>query len=265
MSCISRYFSMLNVSAVLVLLIVISGLSTQSYGDTPNVEPKADQTLRKMSDYLAQLQQFKIQTENMLEIVLTSGQKIQYDNQLEIAIKRPNKLRVGRQGEVYDQEFFYDGKTLTQYGKGANYYATTQAPPTLDETLDFALETLHIEAPGSDLMYSNSYNILMENVVSGFYVGMSIVDGVNCHHLAYRDNEVDWQIWIEDGDKPLPKKFVITTKWLTGAPQYTITVKSWDLSPKLKDDMFTFVPPDDAQKIDFVRYTNQGGSVNQSP
>ena len=251
-----RCLSMINAVTISVLLIAILGSATASYGQTPDVEPKADQTLRKMSDYLAQLQQFKIQTESMLEIVLTSGQKIQYYNQLEIAIKRPNKLRVSREGQVYDQEFFYDGKTLTQYSKGGNVYATIEAPPTLDGALTFALETLHIEAPGSDLIYSNAYNILMENVNSGFYVGISIVDGVNCHHLAYRDDEVDWQIWIEDGDKPLPKKFVITTKWLTGAPQYTISVKSWDLSPKLKDDMFTFVPPKDAQKIEFVRYTN---------
>ena len=250
-----RYLSVINAGIILVSLIAILGSATGSYGQTPDVDPKADQTLRKMSDYLAQLQQFKIQTENMLEIVLTSGQKIQYNNQVEIAIKRPNKLRADRKGEVYDQEFYYDGKTLTQYSKGANYYATIEAPPTLDGALDFAMETLHIEAPGGDLVYSNAYNILMENVISGFYVGMSIVDGVNCHHLAYRDNEVDWQIWIEDGDKPLPKKFVITTKWLTGAPQYTISVKSWDLSPKLKDDIFTFVPPKDAKKIEFVRYT----------
>jgi hypothetical protein len=256
MSWGDRFLSLLNVRVVLILLVVISGLPARSYGETPDVEPKADQTLRKMSDYMAQLQQFKIQTENMLEIVLTSGQKIQYYNQLEIAIKRPNKLRVGREGEVYDQEFFYDGKTLTQYSKGANYYASIEVPPTLDGALEFALETLHIEAPAADLIYSNSYEILMENVVSGFYVGMSNVDGVNCHHLAYRNNDVDWQIWIEDGDKPLPKKFVITTKWLTGAPQYTVSVKSWDLSPKLKDDMFTFVPPKDAKKIEFVQYKN---------
>ena len=251
-----RCLRMIKTGTLSVLLIAILGSATASYGQTPDVEPKADQTLRKMSDYLAQLQQFKIQTENMLEIVLTSGQKIQYYNQLEIAIKRPNKLRVGREGEVYDQEFFYDGKTLTQYSKDANYYASIEVPPTLDGALTFAMETLNIEAPGGDLIYSNSYNILMGDVISGFYVGMSIVDGVNCHHLAYRNNDVDWQIWIEDGDKPLPKKFVITTKWLTGAPQYTVSVKSWDLSPKLKDDMFTFVPPKDAKKIEFVRYTN---------
>ena len=219
---------------LLILLLTILGISTWSYAESSKVEPKADQTLRKMSDYLAQLQQFKIQTENILEIVLTSGQKIQYVNQVDIAIERPNKLRVGREGEVYDQEFFYDGKTLTQYSKGSNYYASIEVPPTLDGALTFAMNTLNIDAPGADLIYSSSYNTLMENVISGFYVGMSIVDGVNCHHLAYRDSDVDWQIWIEEGDKPLPKKFVITTKWLTGAPQYTISIKSWDLSPKVQ-------------------------------
>jgi hypothetical protein len=71
---------------------------------------------------------------------------------------------------------------------------------------------------------------------------------------------VDWQIWIEDGDKPLPKKFVITTKLMTGAPQFTVSIKSWNLSPKLKEDMFTFVPPKDAQRIDFVRLTGTGMS-----
>ena len=165
--------NLFSMRAVLVLLILISVLPMRSYGGSPDVDPKADQTLRKMSDYMAQLQQFKIQTENALEIVLTSGQKIQYNNQVEIAIKRPNKLRADRKGEVYDQQFFYDGKTLTQYSDGANVYATIEAPPTLDGALDFAMETLHIEAPGADLVYSNAYNILMENVVSGFYVGMS--------------------------------------------------------------------------------------------
>jgi len=107
-----RCFRSIYLGAVLVL-ISISVFPQGSLSQTPDVDSKADQTLRKMSDYLAQLQQFKIKTENMLEIVLTSGQKIQYDNQLDIAIKRPNKLRVSREGEVYDQEFYYNGETLT--------------------------------------------------------------------------------------------------------------------------------------------------------
>jgi hypothetical protein len=76
--------------------------------------------------------------------------------------------------------------------------------------------------------------------------------------LAFRGNEVDWQIWIQEGSKPLPKKFIITSKWLTGAPQFTVVAKKWDLSPKLTEDFFTFVPPQDGQKIDFIRPVKSG-------
>ena len=256
---VNRHSSLFVVMVVLVL-IAITGLPLFSYAGSAGIEPKADQMLRKMSDYLANLKQFGVQTENTLEVVLISGQKVQFDNPVDVTIKRPNKLRADRKGDVFDQEFYYDGKTLTLYSPGKNYYATVQAPPTLDETLDFATEALDLYAPGGDLIYSNAYDILTEDVISGSYIGVSVVGGVKCHHLAFRGNEVDWQIWIEDGDKPLPKKFVITTKWMTGAPQFTVSIKSWNLSPKLTESMFTFVPPKDAQKIDFVRLTGAGMS-----
>ena len=115
----------------------------------------------------------------------------------------------------------------------------------------------HSDAPAGDLIYSNAYEALTEDVVSGSYVSLSIVDGIRCHHLAFRGNEVDWQIWIDDGDKPLPRKFIITSKWMTGAPQYTVLVKSWNLSPELTDDYFTFAPPKGAEKIDFIRLSKE--------
>jgi hypothetical protein len=241
-------------------LVLIAGSPAYSQGQFSAVEPKASQLLRKMSDYLAGLEQFSVQTENALDVILRSGEKIQFDSPAECAVQRPNKLRADRKGDIANQEFYYDGKTLTLYNPDQKYYATVEAPPTIDETLDFARESLDVYAPGGDLLYKNAYEILTEDVVSGFYVGLSVVDGVKCNHLAFRGNEVDWQIWIEDGDKPLPKKFVITTKWMTGAPQFTVVVKSWNLSPKLTEDMFTFVPPKDAQKIDFIRLSRGGTS-----
>src|SRR3990172_2697515 len=256
---VNRHVSLFVVMVILVFIVII-GLPTHSHGDSAGIEPKADQILRKMSDYLAKLKQFRVQTENTLEVVLISGQKLQFDNPVDVTIKRPNKLRADRKGDVFNQEFYYDGKTLTLFSPGQNYYATVQAPPTLDETLDFATEALDLYAPGGDLIYSNAYNILTEDVISGSYIGLSVVSGVKCNHLAFSGNEVDWQIWIEDGDKPLPKKFVITTKWMTGAPQFTLLIKSWNLSPKLTESMFTFVPPKNAQKIDFVRLTGAGMS-----
>jgi hypothetical protein len=255
-SMLSRLFFVMMVFA----LFGTVGLPIYSHGQSPAIEPGADQLLRKMSDYLASLEQFSVQTENTIEVVLRSGEKIQYDNPAEASIRRPNKLRADRKGDVVNQEIYYDGRTLTLYHKDYNYYATVEAPPAIDETIDFARESLDLYAPGGDFLYKNTYEILTEDVLSGFYVGMSVVSGVKCHHLAFRGKEVDWQIWIEDGDKPLPKKFIITTKWITGAPQFTVVIKSWNLSPKLTDDMFTFVPPKDAQKIDFIRLTSGGMS-----
>jgi len=237
-------------------LMVMASFPAHSQGQSAAIDPKADQLLRKMSDYLGGLEQFSVQTENTLEVVLRSGEKIQFDTPAGASIKRPNKLRAGRKGDIVDQEFYYDGKTLTLYNPDKKFYATVEAPPTIDQMIDFARESLDVYAPGGDLIYKNPYSILTEDVVSGFYVGMSVVGGIKCHHLAFRGNEVDWQIWIEDGDKPLPRKFIVTSKWMTGAPQFTVTIKSWDLSPKLAEDMFTFAPPKDAQKIDFIRLSS---------
>ncbi len=101
----------------------------------------------------------------------------------------------------------------------------------------------------------------MEDVVSGLYIGTSVVDRIRCHHLAFRGKEVDWQIWIEDSDKPFPRKYIVTSKWIAGAPQFIVSMKGWSLSPKVTDDMFTFTPPKDAKKIDFIRLTS--GEMSQ--
>jgi hypothetical protein len=245
--------------AVAVLTFAaMSMLPAHSEGQSPAVEPKADELLRKMSAYLAGLEQFSAQTENTLEVVLKSGEKIQFDNPVNFSMRRPNKLRADRKGDIVQQEFYYDGKTLTLYMLNGKYYATVAAPPTIDETIDFARAVLDVYAPAGDLIYANAYDVLMEDTLSGFYVGLSVVGGLRCHHLAFRGNDVDWQIWIEEGDKPLPKKFNITTKWMTGAPQFTMWVKTWNLAPNFTEDIFTFVPPKDSQKIDFVRPTGVG-------
>jgi len=242
---------------VIVFTVMVNiGLSGHSQGHPAAIEPKADQLLQQMSDYLASLKQFGVKTENTLEVVYMLGEKIQHISPTEVYVRRPNKLRADRKGDIVDQEFYFDGKTLTLFQKDDNCYATVEAPQSIDEMIDFARESLDVYTAGGDLIYSNAYNVLMEDVVSGSYVGRSVVDGIACHHLFFRGNEVDWQIWIADDDKPLPKKFIITSKWIAGAPQFTVYVKDWNLSPQFSEDIFTFVPPKDARKIDFIRQDN---------
>jgi hypothetical protein len=243
------------VSVVVLAMLVTAGWPQPGHTQPTGMEPQAEKLLRRMSDYLASLQKFTVRTENTIEAVLTSGQKLQFNSPAMASVWRPNRLRADRKGDIFSQEFFYDGKNLTLYNPKENLYATTAAPPTIDAMLDFAREKLDVIAPGAELMYSNAAERMLKESSSGFVVGPSVVGGVKSTHLAFRGVEVDWQIWIEDGSKPLPRKFILTSKKVTGEPQFTVLIRSWDLTPKLTDREFTFTPAKGAKKIEFLMLT----------
>lgn len=255
------YFARPIVSVIALAMLVSAGWPQPGHAQPAGIDPQAEKLLKRMSDYLAGRQQFTATAESTLEVVLTSGQKIQFDSPATLEVSRPNKLRAHRKGDIVNQEFFYDGKTLTLYNPKENLYATVAAPPTIDEMLDFAREKLDVIAPGAEILYGNAAERMLKVATAGFVVGKSVVEGVKCTHLAFRGADVDWQIWIEDGDKPLPRKFVLTSKQVNGSPEFTVLIRSWDVAPKLTDKEFTFVPPKGAKKIEFLQLTAEAAKA----
>ena len=251
------------VPVIALAILVLAGSPERNYAQPAGIDPQAEKLLRRMSDYLAGRQQFALKAESTIEVVLTSGQKLQFSTPAAASVWRPNRLRADRKGDIVNQDFFYDGKNLTLYNPKENLYATTAAPPTIDEMLDFAREKLDVIAPGAEVLYSNAAERMLKVTTSGFVVGPSVVEGVKSTHLAFRGAEVDWQIWIEEGGRPLPRKFVLTSKQVKGEPQFTVLVRNWDLAPKLTEGMFTFTPPKGAKKIDFLNLT--GGAAKPQP
>jgi|APFre7841882724_1041349.scaffolds.fasta_scaffold48128_2 hypothetical protein len=239
-------------SVTVVALLLAAALPQPALAQPDGISPKAEKLLKASTDFLASQQQFSLDTQSSIEVVLNSGQKIQFDHTARLSVQRPNKLRAERTGDLVDQVFYYDGKTLTLHNPSDNYYATVPAPGTLEEMLDFAREKLDIVAPAGDLIFKNAYDILMQDVTSGFVVGKGVVDGVRCDHLAFRAPHVDWQIWIEEGDRPLVRKLVITTRDKLNAPQFTVVTKNWNLEPKFSTETFSFTPPKCPQEVEFV-------------
>ena len=226
--------------------------SSAVLAQTTDIQPEATRLLKASTDFLARQQSFRLDTRNSLEVVLTSGQKIQFDHRATQWAQRPNKLRADRTGDLVEQSFYYDGKTAVLLNTSTGTYAEVAAPGTIEAMLDFAREKLGIVAPAGDLLFSNAYDILMTDVTSGFVVGKAVVAGVRCDHLAFRAPHVDWQIWIEEGARPLPRKLVITTRDLANAPQFAVEVVNWDLAPKFTPQTFAFTAPKNAKKVDFV-------------
>lgn len=248
---------------ICVAMAIALSLPAYAQTDGSGIQPQAEKLLRNMSDFLGKQQSFSVTTENSLEVVLTSGQKIQYMSPASLQLKRPNLLRASRKGDLVDQDFYYDGKTLTLSSPGNGFYASAAAPATIDQMLDMARDQLDIIAPGGDFIYANSYAMLTQDVASGFYVGKAVVGGVTCDHLAFRGKDVDWQIWIAEGNKPLPKKYVITSKRVPGEPQFTVYINGWNLAPKLANTSFSFKPPKNVTRIEFLRMTTDAESAKR--
>ena len=238
-------------------LLAIAALTTLSnlvpaYAQSPAVDPSAVEILKSMTDYLGGLKQFSVDTQNTLEHVLDSGQRIDEDISVSVIISRPGKLKSRRLGELIDQAFYYDGKTLTLNNKNANVYATEKAPATIEQLLDFARESLGLISPASDLVYRNVYELMMQDVTSETVVGKAVINGRTCNHLAFRRPDVDFQVWVADADEPLPCKYVVTDK---STPELVSTISvmsNWNVKPPVTDNTFSYVPGKGTTRVEFM-------------
>jgi hypothetical protein len=205
-----------------------------------------------MSEYLGTLQQFRFHVENSLDTLLPDHQKVQLSRAVDVFVKRPDRFRADIESDLVHQEFYYDGRSITLFGKKVNFYATLEAPGTFEEAMDYAIEAYGLFAPMHELLYKKCHEILTQDVTSGVYMGLSKIFDIECHHLAFRGTDVDWQIWIENSPTPVPRKMVITSKWLAGAPQFTAFVSDWKTTVQLPDSMFSFSAPKNAEMIEFI-------------
>jgi len=204
---------------------------------------------KAMSDYLAAQQAISFDFDSTLEVVTKQNQKIGLASSGTLTLNRPNKIHATRTGGFADVEMDFDGKTLTLLGKNANKYAQIDAPGTIDHLVDVLRNKYGRPVPAADLLMSDVYSQLMPLVVDTKDLGSGVIDGVECDHLAFRTKEVDWQIWIAQGNRPYPCRYVITSTTVSGGPQYTIDVRHWKTGSEVAPDSFSLQLPSGAKKL----------------
>lgn len=212
-------------------------------------ENAAKSILKTMSDYIGSQKTIEFTFDSGIEIITPELEKIQFTNSGEVKVQRPNKLWAHRIGGYADVTMFYNGKTVSVYGKHINGYFQTEAPATIDALVYELREGHSVALPGADLLLSDSYTVLSERVMEAKYIGRSIIGGKECDHLAFRNFDTDWQIWVEVGEKPIPRRMVITSKTMNSAPQYTVDIRNWKTNISITDKRFVFAPPAGAKKL----------------
>src|SRR5688572_20231863 len=217
---------------------------------TGTPEAHAKSRLKAMSDYMARQQAFSFDYDTNLEVVTSENQKLGLASSGTMTVNRPDKLRATRTGGFADVEFTFDGKTLTMLGKNANAYSQAPAIGTIDQLIDTLRQKYNRPVPGGDLLMSNIHDQLMPEVTNAKDLGSGVIDGVECDHLAFRTKDVDWQIWVAQGDRPYPCRYVITSTQVSRAPAYTIDLRDWKTDAAITPASFAFKAPANAKKLE---------------
>jgi hypothetical protein len=212
-------------------------------------EAQAKQLFKAMSDYMAAQQTISFDFDTSFEVITTDSQKVALASSGAVTLNRPDKIRATRAGGFANAELVFDGKTVSLLGKEQNLYAQAEIPGTIDHLVDELRDKFHRPLSGADLLMSDVYGQLMPLVTNVKDLGSGVIRGVECDHLAFRTAEVDWQIWIAQGDRPFPCRYVITTKKVKGWPQYTVDVRDWKTGAEVAADDFAFKVPPGARKL----------------
>jgi hypothetical protein len=213
-------------------------------------ENDALKILKGMSDYLASQKNISLSFDSDIEVITPEMQKIQFASSGKLLLSRPDKLRATRTGGYTDVEFVFDGKSASVLGKNINAFAQLDSPGSLDQLVDKLRNDYSITLPGADLLVSNAFDVMSADVLHAAHIGRGVIDGFECEHLAFRNDDTDWQLWVQIGDAPIPRKYVITSKAETGAPQYTLVIRDWNVDGAPGVDAFEFKPPDGAKRLD---------------
>jgi len=229
--------------------------------DQSEVDPRAVEALTKMSMFLQTLQTFRLISEASLDVITVQDQKVQLDMVTTYLVKRPG-IRIDWVSDQKNRQFYYDGKTFTLVAPTLGYYATVDAPATNREFLAAIYDKTGVELPLADLFRwaDADHEDDIAKLTSAFSVGTATLDGVATDHWAYRTADYDWELWMEQGDRPIPRKFVLIDRTDPTLPSFTARL-TWQLNPNLDPAAFTYVPTGTATAISFA--SPQGEEITQ--
>jgi hypothetical protein len=229
--------------------LALAAATAGTAADKPGPAENAKKLLKSMSDYMAAQKAMSFDYDTVLEVVTKENQKLGLASSGSMKLNRPDKIRATRTGGFANVEYAFNGTTLTMLGKNANVYAQAEAPGTIDQLVDQLRAKFHRPIPGADLLMSNVYDQLMPEVVDAKDLGSGVIRGVECDHLAFRTKDVDWEIWIAEGSRPYPCRYVVTSTQVNRAPQYTIDLWAWKTGAQVASDTFTLKVPANARKV----------------
>lgn len=244
------------------MLIVALGATTGCAGSgspSASIDPRADRALRAMCATVGGAQAMHFRVDAQVDEASGAGKRIQVSRRTDVLMRRPDSLVVQMQSGEGQWSLHFKAGKLAIWKGAAGQYAALETPPTTEKMLDYLFEEHGLSVPLADLLFSDPYQALTEDVQAGTYLGLHSVGERLCHHLLFTQAKVDWQVWIDSGPAPLPRKVVITHKNQPGQPQYSAELSDWNLAPTIAETSFDFKAPPGAKAVSIADLRGEKG------
>jgi len=244
-----KFFWLMTMVAVLAVVI---GSPLQAQAKNKKQEPAAPvsesvagELFQKTCKILAALKGYSFQAEVLMDVIFPDGAKIQIARNMDVVVQRPKSFKIVTTGDEGQATSVFDGKTFTLALLHKKIYGQIPAAMETDALVAFLSEKFDLDSPLGDLLLNDTCGKM--NATTASYVGKGYVGKILCHHLFFQSKDIDWQIWLEDNDKQLPRKLVITEKKLPNSPQFTAFINNWQIvdSPA---SAFAFTAPADLSR-----------------
>jgi hypothetical protein len=219
--------------------------------EAPPKVPQVEDVLHSMSQYLAKAKAFSYHAEIVFDQVLPGGPKIQLSGAVDVAVQRPGKLFVDYRDDVSDRIVWFTDGRVTILDPVASTYAEVSGPRDIDGMVAKLEADYGFSLPLGELAENNAEQVLTRGVEVAHYVGIHDVEGIYCHHVVLQRKDIDIQVFVEVGDKPVPRKVVFDYPNRPGWPEYTASITEWSFEPPAKD-LFEPKVPKDFAKVEFL-------------
>ena len=250
--------------ACLVLFTAHGALAEQK--KTGVMDAQAIDAFKRMSRHLSNAKTLSFTTKGWYEVADASGIKELRSRIGKIIVQRPNRLYArALRDDGKETQVWFDGETLAIARSGAKgaQYATIAAPKgakTIDDILDHLIDEYDYVLQLGDLLYSDVYGLFGDELLSAVHLGRKLVRGRPCHHLSLEFDGADTQLWVQDGDDPVPCRWAFTLRDEPSEPLYFSNFDSWVNNPGVDDARFRFVAPPDATKTEMKDLLTQGSA-----
>ncbi|MEM1185922.1 MAG: DUF2092 domain-containing protein [Planctomycetota bacterium] len=206
------------------------------------VDERSQSIVLGMGEFLSGLRQLSFTATVWYDRVLDSGKIVEVHEVHEIAVKRPGKLRATVLGENGLRAAIVGDGVATIVDPVSHRYFQCAVPPSVGGAVDVMVIDLGLSLPSADFVYDDSGASMLGAVETSTYLGIVPIDGEPCHHMAFSQEGLEWQLWVSAGVHPTPTRISLRYTDRPGAPRFTADL-DWQLSTVAFDDSaFTFVP-----------------------